>query len=217
MCIIEQLQHTGDYLMKYDLAWGNSGNISARVDEDSYLVTASGTFMGELQIDDFVQVGLHGLTYPASKKPTKETPMHTAVYEARPDIGAVLHSSPFYSTLFACASEPLEANYFIESMYYLQRIAYVGYHEPGSQSLGDEVREKAKDANILFLKNHGILVFDTTLNEARMALQTLELTCRMLATSKASHIDLKAISEKDVTGFLERGVYKPKRVWESDV
>ncbi|MFC4354263.1 class II aldolase/adducin family protein [Chryseomicrobium palamuruense] len=213
MDLTQQLQHAGNYLMKYDLAWGNSGNISARVDQNSYLVTASGTFMGELQADDFVQVGLNNIHYPATKKPTKETPMHTAVYEARPDIGAVLHSSPFYSTLFACTSEPLEANYFIESMYYLQRIAYVDYHEPGSQSLGDEVREKAQQANILFLKNHGVLVFDSTLNEARMALQTLELTCRMVATSKASHLDLKAIGEADVTRFLEGGVYKPKRVW----
>lgn len=213
MNLIEQLQHTGRYMMQYDLAWGNSGNISARADHDSYLVTASGTFMGELEVDDFVHVGLNGIRYPATKKPTKETPMHTAVYESRPDIGAVLHSSPFYSTLFACTSEPLEANYFIESMYYLQRIAYVGYHEPGSQSLGDEVREKAQEANILFLQNHGILVFDSTLNEARMALQTLELTCRMIATSKASRMDLKAIPEQDVTEFLERGVYKPKRMW----
>jgi len=213
MSLFRDLIFTGKYLLENELAWGNSGNISARIDAQSYLVTASGTFMGDLQEDDLVEVGIHGTVKKPTKKPTKETPMHSAIYEARPEINAVLHSSPFYSTMIACSNKHINSVYFIESMYYLQRIKIVGFHDPGSLELGDAVRENAKSTNIIFLKNHGVLVYDTSLSEARMALQTLELTCKMHILAEASGISLDKIEKSRVADFLEKGVYKPKRVW----
>ncbi len=213
MSLYRDLISTGKYLLENELAWGNSGNISARIDTQSYLVTASGTFMGDLQEDDLVEVGINGTRKTPTKKPTKETPMHSAIYETRPDINAVLHSSPFYSTMIACSNKHINSEYFIESMYYLQRIEVVDFHDPGSLELGDAVREKAKSTNIIFLKNHGVLIYDTSLSEARMALQTLELTCKMHILAEASGISLNKIEKSRVDDFLEKGVYKPKRIW----
>jgi 3-dehydro-4-phosphotetronate decarboxylase len=34
----KQLRDTGKYMMQYDLAWGNSGNISAKTEENSFLI-----------------------------------------------------------------------------------------------------------------------------------------------------------------------------------
>lgn len=211
--LTNELISTGKYLMNNKLAWGSSGNISARVDNMSYLVTASGTFMDNLIEDDFVQVGLRGREILSNKKPTKETPMHSAIYEVRPDINAVLHSSPFYSMMLACSNEEINSDYFIESMYYLERIGYVEFHEPGSQDLGDQIKEEAEKTNIIFLQNHGVLVYDTSLNEARMALETLELACKMHILSKSSGIALTSVEESKVISFLDKGAYKPKRTW----
>jgi L-fuculose-phosphate aldolase len=210
-----ELQETGRYMMRYGLAWGNAGNISARTGTDRCVITASGTFLGELAAEDLVECSFaDGLLDPAAKKPSKELPMHRAVYEERPDIHAVLHASPFYSTLIACADLDPPGDLFVETMYYLERVARVPYRHPGSADLAEEVRAKARSANILLLEHHGVLVYDTSLREARMALQTLETACRMLVVSRKSGIPLRSLDADTVHDFLHHAGYKPRRKWD---
>ncbi len=213
----QQLQSAGQYLLANDLAWGNAGNLSAQLDGDNLLITASGTHLGALAPEDLVTVPLD----PAkpfkrgagNRKPSKEMPMHRAVYNTRPEIQAVLHASPFYSTLVACSDLALPADLFVEDMYYLERIARVPYHHPGSPELGEAVRAHAAEANILLLDNHGVLVYDTNLREALMALHTLEFVCRLAITAKSAGLSLSALPPAQVQDFLERSGYRPRRIW----
>jgi ribulose-5-phosphate 4-epimerase/fuculose-1-phosphate aldolase len=196
---IRELRKTGDYMMKYGLAWGNAGNISARTDEDRYVITASGTFLGELEEDDFVECSLvEQAPTERNVKPSKEAPMHRAIYETRPEIQAVLHSSPFYSTLVACSATRLPYNWFVENMYYLEKVERVPFHPPGSEALGQAVRERAKSANILILENHGVLVYDVNPREARMVLHTLEMSCKMKLLSERLGIGMNGLQEETV-------------------
>jgi 3-dehydro-4-phosphotetronate decarboxylase len=207
-----RLQSAGCYMLENDLAWGNAGNISARLGPDRYLITASGTRLGELADDDFVECSFDG-PLTEDRKPSKETPMHRAIYERRPEIGAVLHASPFYSTLVACADLSIPADLFIEDMYYLERVEHVGYFHAGSRELGEAVHEKARQANILFLDNHGVLVYDTSIQEALMGLQTLEMVCRMAITARSAGLELRPLPASTVADFLERSGYRPRREW----
>jgi 3-dehydro-4-phosphotetronate decarboxylase len=212
----KQLRETGKYMMQYDLAWGNSGNISAKTEENSFLITASGTYLGDLDLEDFAECSIEsGKSINSGRKPSKEVPMHLAIYETRPEIGAVLHASPLYSTLIASSNLDIPSAWFVESMYYLEKIERVPYANPGSMELGELVREKAKKANILLLENHGVLVYDTSLKEAKMALQTLEMACRMLLISQKAGVVLQELSEKEVHSFLQESGYKPRRMWEN--
>jgi len=208
------LQAAGRYMLDHDLAWGNAGNISARLGSEQYVITASGTRLGNLKDDDFVECSFEG---PLSKdrKPSKETPMHRAIYQQRPDIGAVLHASPFYGTLVACTDVQLSADLFVENMYYLERVEHVGYFHPGTPELGEAVRAKARQANILFLDNHGVLVYDTSIQEALMELQTLEIVCRMAITARSAGLELRALPPSIVTDFLENSGYRPRREWQT--
>jgi L-fuculose-phosphate aldolase len=210
-----QLRDTGRYMLDNGLAWGNAGNISARVDEDRYLITASGTDMGELSETDFAlcSIASGSAVQPGGPKPSKEVPMHQAVYELRPEINAVLHASPFYSTMAACSGEPIPADWFVEAMYYLERIERVPYYHPGSRELGDAVKAKVGSANILLLENHGVLVYDTSLREARMSLHTLEMVCRMLAASKSAGVEMRSLPARAVDSFLNESGYRPRRKW----
>ena len=141
--------------------------------------------------------------------------MHSAVYDVRPDVGAVLHGAPFYSTLVACGDVDLPQNLFVEAMYYLERSAIVPYFHPGSRELGEAVRQKAGKANVLFLANHGVLVYDATVAEALMGLQVLEFTCRMVITARASGARLRSVSEETASDFLQHSGYKARRRWPS--
>ncbi|MFD2611933.1 class II aldolase/adducin family protein [Paenibacillus gansuensis] len=208
-----QLQAAGKYMMDHGLAWGNSGNISVRTGDDRYVITGSGTFLGELADEDFVECTFAGRTFPEGRKASKEMPMHRAVYEMRPEIGAVLHASPFYATLFACAQEEITSLLFVETMYYLERVERVPYFHPGSEALGDAVREKAAKANVLLLENHGVLVYDTSVREAQMALHTLETACRMILTSRSAGVPLSRMAPQTASDFLQNAGYKQRREW----
>ncbi|HET6595285.1 MAG TPA: class II aldolase/adducin family protein [Anaerolineales bacterium] len=208
----EQLRTAGRYMLENDLAWGNAGNISARIGGDHYLITASGTRLGDLKDDDLVECSLDG-SFSGDHKPSKETPMHRAIYEQRPEIGAILHASPFYSTLVACADIRVPADLFIEDMYYLERVEHVSYFHAGSRELGEAVRLNARRANILLLDNHGVLVYDTSIQEALMAMHTLEFVCRMAITARGAGIELRSLPVSTVHDFLENSGYRPRREW----
>jgi 3-dehydro-4-phosphotetronate decarboxylase len=215
--IRQELQAAGRYLLANELAWGNAGNLSARISPDSLLVTASGTRLGELADDDFVECPVDAASEPTyTRKPSKEMPMHRAIYHARPEVNAILHAAPFYSTLIACAHDiDIPNDWYVENMYYQERIAHVPYRHPGSMALGEVVAAQAANANVLLLENHGVLVYDTSVSEALMGLHTLELTCRMLITAKSAGIPMKSLDRDTVSDFLQKSGYRAPRQWPS--
>jgi len=210
--ISKQLIDTGKYLLANQLAWGTSGNISARLDDTHMLITASGTEMGDLKPDDFALCNFETESWEGKRKPSKEVPMHTGIYKVRNDANVILHSSPFYTTLIASSEEPIVSELFVETMYYLEDIAYVDYYHPGTKELGEAVKEKAEEGHVLILKNHGVILFDDSFSDAIMRLETLEMACRMIVTAKSAGINLTTIPDHVVKDFLESGRYKPRKV-----
>jgi 3-dehydro-4-phosphotetronate decarboxylase len=210
---LRALREAGAYMVQHGLAWGNAGNLSLRLDGERCLISASGTNLGDLADEDLVVCALDDPTHAYSRKPSKELPMHTAVYRARPEAGAVLHGAPFYATLAACSNLELPNDWFVEDMYYLERTAKVAYHHPGSSSLAEAVEAAARKANLLLLENHGVLVFDSNLAEALMGLHTLEIVCRMAWAARSAGLEMNPVPPAQVKDFLERSGYRPPRAW----
>jgi 3-dehydro-4-phosphotetronate decarboxylase len=212
---VRDLQKAGRYMVEQGLVWGSAGNISLRSTPGRCLISASGTNLGSLNTEDLVDCSLAGgETY--SRRPSKELPMHAAVYEERPEIQAVLHGAPFYATLISCSYLDLPNDWFVEDMYYLERIARVPYDHPGSLALADAVRLKAREANVLLLENHGVLVYDTSLSEALMALHTLEVVSRMVVEARSAGLGMKTLPAQVVSGFLHQSGYRPPRQWKEN-
>jgi L-fuculose-phosphate aldolase len=208
------LQAAGRLMIERGLTWGNAGNISARSGPDMFLITASGARLGELSLDDFVDCPVvPDSSIRTERKPSKELPMHRAIYEVRPEINIVLHAEPLHSTLVACTDLEVPANGFISAMYYLERAARVPYFHPGSAALGEAVRERARSANVLLLENHGVLVYDTSMREATMALETLEIACQMLILARGAGLNVRTLPPATVADFLNNAGYKPRRLW----
>src|SRR5699024_885962 len=209
--LVRELRQVGRFMSEKSLCWGTAGNISARYIDDEFYVTASGTYLGDLEIEDLSLCNNEGAL--EGKKPSKEHVFHNAIYQERPEINAILHASPFYSTLIANSSVDMLSNYFVEAMYYLEKIVRIPYHHPGSIDLANTIKDNAKHGNIMFLENHGIIVYDTSIKEARMALETLEYTAKMFIESQKSNIAIQGLSNDTVEDFLKNSGYKPVREW----
>lgn len=203
----------GARLSSDKLVWGSAGNISMRAD-GGIAISASGTNLGALSDEDITFCGLDG-TYQG-KKPSKELPLHLAVYKNRSDIGAVIHATPFYATLAACSDLKIAADLFVESMYYLERIVQIPFENPGSQALADFVDKVSKRTNVILMRNHGVLVYDSNVKEALTTLEILETVCRMNVEASKSGIVLNPPKPEKVKDFLHNSGYKPRRQWISD-
>ena len=81
---------------------GSWGNISVRVDEETFAVTPSGHGYDNLMPQDIVIVDAAGNTLDGTLIPSSELPLHLAIYKAQPDAEAVVHTHSIYAS--ACAA-----------------------------------------------------------------------------------------------------------------
>ncbi|MDD6281967.1 MAG: class II aldolase/adducin family protein [Oribacterium sp.] len=205
----QEIIETGKWVMEKTLTWGTSGNISVR-DGDQVYVTASGTVLGNLTEEDITVVNLDGEVLEG-RKASKETGMHLAVYRKRPEVRAVLHASPFWTTFAACTSIELKKALFIESMYYDEHLVRVPYFHAGSRELAQAVSSVVDQTHVILMEHHGMLCYDRDLKECRSALEVTENVCRMNIIAQSSGILLKELPQETVRDFLEGGYYKQRR------
>lgn len=77
------------------------GNFSARLDDSTMLITASGCHKGELTEDDLLVADLDGRPVDSSRKASYETLLHCQLYRFSPHVGAVFHTHSLANTLLS--------------------------------------------------------------------------------------------------------------------
>jgi methylthioribulose-1-phosphate dehydratase len=79
----------------YQQGWmvGTAGNLSARLPDGSFWITASGRSKGQLELGDFVRIYLDGKVEQSSPdlKPSAETAIHQVVYALFPEANSCYH------------------------------------------------------------------------------------------------------------------------------
>lgn len=87
----------------YDRGWSpaTSSNYSARIDRDHVAITVSGRHKGQLTDGDVMVVDLAGNPVQSQCKSSAETLLHTVLYQAFPEAGAVLHTHSVKATVLS--------------------------------------------------------------------------------------------------------------------
>lgn len=187
--ISSDICRVGERMWRQGFCAGSDGNISARLDDEMIVITPSGVSKGDmraagmcvLRVDDGATV--HG---PA---PSSERAVHLAVYRARQDVEAVIHSHAPKSTAWACTGLPLPDAVHPEAELLLGRIPVVPYVTPGTGRLA-EVTAKSLTPHTaaMLLGSHGTVTLGDSLESALARLEMLEAYCRLV-------IDLKLIGQ----------------------
>lgn len=152
----------------------NDGNISARLDENKFLVTPTGVSKGFMKPEDLIVVNIDGKVLSGMKKPSSEVFMHLQVYKDRPDVNSVCHAHPPYATGFAVAGIPLDKCILPEVIITLGSIPLIEYGTPGTEELYRPVTKLLKDYDAFLLANHGALTIGTDVINAYHKMETLE-------------------------------------------
>ena len=88
--IREEICRLGRSLFERGLTPGSSGNISVRLDDGGWLVTPTNASLGSLDPNRLSRLGPDGKLV-SGDAPTKEVPLHTALYQTRTAARAVVH------------------------------------------------------------------------------------------------------------------------------
>jgi ribulose-5-phosphate 4-epimerase/fuculose-1-phosphate aldolase len=170
----EQICRHGRSLFERGLTPGSSGNISARLDDGGWLATPTNASLGFLDPKGAVVSG------PA---PTKEIPLHTALYEGRADARAIVHLHSTHSVAVSMLPE-IDPRAVLPPLtpYYLMRTgntALIPYYRPGDPAVAEAIRGLLGRYTSVLLANHGPVVAGTSLDNAVFAIEELEETAKL--------------------------------------
>ena len=174
----------GRRLYNRGFASANGGNISCRIGADRVLCTPSGICKGFMQPEDLCTVDLDGRQVAGHRSRTSEVFMHLGVFNARADVGAVVHCHPPHATAFAITGQPVPGGVLPEVEYHLGPVPTAPCRLPGSAGLAEAVARFVHDANTLLLANHGVISWDKTVEGAYWKTEILDAYCQMLILAK---------------------------------
>lgn len=152
----------------------NDGNISARLEDDQYLITPTGVSKGFMKPEDLIIINSEGKVIEGKGKPSTEILMHLRIYKERSDINSVCHVHPPYATGFAVAGIPLDKFVLPEVVITLGTIPIVEYGEPGTEDLYKPLLPIIKDYDAFLLSNHGAITIGKDIFNAYYKMETLE-------------------------------------------
>ncbi|MEL6505566.1 MAG: 3-oxo-tetronate 4-phosphate decarboxylase [Pseudomonadota bacterium] len=165
---------------------GTAGNVSARIGDD-ILMTPTNSSLGGIDPDRIAKLDRHG-NHLSGDKPTKESFLHLAFYETRPQCGAVVHLHSTYATALSCLEDtdpqdciPPLTPYVVMRVGTVRMVPYV---MPGDAKAGDLIRGLKGACSAVLLANHGPVVSGKDLFSAVCAAEELEETAKLLMLTR---------------------------------
>lgn len=185
--LIHQMIQIGEFCHQRDWVPASAGNFSARLDNNTILVTRSGAHKGYLSADDFLHADLDGQTLDIDKTPSAETLLHCERYRALPEVNAVLHTHSLASTLIPSALGTLR----LENYELLKIFGGIKSHQSqvdipilendqDMPKLAAQV-SAAAPAHAYIIAGHGIYVWGDDLRQCQNRLEAMEflLNCEL--------------------------------------
>ncbi|WP_186760752.1 aldolase [Arthrobacter alpinus] len=183
---------------------GSAGNISVRVD-GGYLITPTNSSLGRLDAGRLSLVDL-GWNHISGDAPSKEVVMHRAMYEARPDTGAIVHLHSTHVTALSCLTPNGEPLLQPHTPYLVMRlgenIPLVPYYKPGDPNMESDIFEAAKEARAIVLGNHGSIVAGPTLVNAVDSAEELEVSAKLALLLRGR--DTRPLTSEEINALMSR-------------
>ena len=190
----------GIRMLSEGITIGTWGNVTVRDPETGYVyLSPSGMPYRTLVEDDIVVVRLDGTRVEGERKPTIETELHLAIFRARPECNAVIHTHPIYSTAFSAMGEDIPLLLDEAAQVLGDTARTTAYALPGSQELADEcVKALGDRAMACLLKSHGAVCLGKDLEQAFGNSTVLEATAQIYSVIRSMGGQFQPISPENI-------------------
>jgi L-fuculose-phosphate aldolase len=167
----EKLAATMKHIYDNNLTTLSGGNIS-RKGTNNIWITPSGIDKGELTAEDIVNIKEDG-SFEGKHRPSSEYPFHLAIYEARPDVHAIIHAHSPTLVTYCVAHKTPDTRITAQTYTICGDIGYSTYVMPASDLLATALAETfTKGHDVVLMENHGVIAVGETLPEAFLRLDT---------------------------------------------
>jgi ribulose-5-phosphate 4-epimerase/fuculose-1-phosphate aldolase len=202
--ITKQMISIVDELYDAGLITPKGGNVSARIpDVDELWITPTQLYKGGLTEETLIRVNLKGKKLEGLDRPSVELPMHLLVYQAREDVGAVIHTHAPMATIVGLFDEPIPA-ITIEAIA-LAQVPVVPFLLSGTREQSQSIVDALGDGTAVLLRNHGLMTVGKDLRDAASRAQILEFAARTVVLCRLLGGVPTVIPEK-LAEFLRRVV-----------
>jgi L-fuculose-phosphate aldolase len=155
----------GQRMSSSGLSPGKSGNLSVRVD-GGMLITPTGIPYTEMRAADIVEVRADGRVQPGQRVASSEWRIHLAVYKARPDAGAIVHTHSLNATALSCLHRGIPAFHYMVAEFGGEKVACAPYATYGSEDLARFAVKALGPRNACLLANHGSIALGDSVRQA---------------------------------------------------
>ena len=180
---------------------GSTGNLSLRSGAGMW-ITPTGMGADELRPQDLVWLGWDG-TLRGDWQPSSEWPFHQAVYTARPELHAIVHTHSVHATALACLRRPLPAFHYMVAVAGGDSVPCIAYHLFGTEALSAAVAQAMLDRDACLLANHGLVAAGATLERAMKVAREIESLCETYLQALAV-CEPVLLSKDEMTAVIER-------------
>ncbi len=156
---------------------GSTGNVSLR-HEQGMLITPTGMGADDLRAQDMVWRGWDG-TLRGQWQPSSEWHFHQAIYLARPELNAIVHTHSVHAAALACLRRPLPSFHYMVAVAGGDDVPCVPYHLFGTEALSSAVAAAFAGRDACLMANHGLVAAGATLARAIKVLQEIESLCEV--------------------------------------
>lgn len=182
----DDILRTMDRIYRCRMTTTSGGNLSIRDRTGDIWITPARVDKGNLTRDDIVHVRREGVS-DSKHPPSSELPFHIAIFEARPDVGAIVHAHPIALVAFSICRQTPNTRLFHQAYSICGKVGFADYACPGSEELGRRIADQfAAGHDSVILENHGVVVAGPSLATAFQRFEALEFAAKTLI--KAAHL-----------------------------
>lgn len=168
------------------LVAGSSGNVSRRIaakDGELYAVTASSVPYTRFTVDDVLVVDGEIEPVVGDGVPSSESLTHMAIYRARPDVNAVIHTHSLHASAFAVSGRALPCIVDEQAVFLGGAIEVAEYGASASDELARNAADALGDRAAVLLRNHGVVGVGASLEQAVAAVTLVERVAQVYLLS----------------------------------
>ncbi|MEA4969027.1 MAG: class II aldolase/adducin family protein [Candidatus Pelethousia sp.] len=172
----------GQELVTRGLVARTWGNVSCRIDENTFAITPSGIGYERLTPEMIVAVDIRTLAYAGEVKPSSEKGIHAAAYRLNPNVNFVIHTHQTYAACLSVSGYAALASTGAERDLLGGDILRTAYALPGTKALRRNVEAAlAAGGNAILMERHGALLTGADRATAFARAVALEAVCRRAA------------------------------------
>ncbi len=192
------------------------GHVTARMPDQNHLhMNPHDLGLEEIKPDDVIIIDFDGNKLIGEGRKHSEFPIHTEIYKLYPQINCVIHTHPFYSLILSATADTIktlshEGSLFAGIPVFAETALLIR-----STELGQAVARSLNGHRAVLLRNHGVVVAGTSIEEATVYAVLLERAAKLqvLASQAGS---FHSCSDSDVEGKDEQVFYAKniKEFWD---